>query len=225
MNEKNRTVVWGAILIVLGFFFLLQNFNLLGGLGDLVGTFVFGVLGVLGVGYYFTNRRHWWVLFPAFTFIGIAGSSFTNFVPFLRPLSGAVFLFSLSLAFWLIFLQKQPEHWWPAIPGGILTTLAFVDVADHFSGRAADSILMLGIAATFGLLWLLRRHTRNTDWALWVAIIALALAFISPFAVGAKLLFPLALIGVGGWMLLKTIRQNNTPSSGNDITIIPPPEA
>ncbi len=223
MNEKNRGALWGVILVVLGFFFLMQNFNLLGGLGDLVGTFVFGVLGVLGVGYYFSNRRHWWVLFPAFTFIGIAGSSFTDFVPFLRPLSGAVFLFSLSLAFWLIFLQKQPEHWWPAIPGGILTTLAFVDVADHFSGRAADTILLLGVAATFGLLWLLRRRA-NTDWALWVAIIALVLAVISPFAVGAKLLFPLALIGIGGWMLLKNSRRHNITSE-NDITILPPPEA
>ncbi len=223
MNEKNRTAVWGVILIVLGFFFLMQNFNLLGGLSDLVGAVMFGVLGVLGVGYYFTNRRHWWILFPAFTFIGIAGSSFTNFIPFLRPLSGAVFLFSLSLAFWLIFLQKQPEHWWPAIPGGILTTLAFVDVADHFSGRAADTIMLLGVAATFGLLWLLRRHA-NTDWALWVAIIALGLAVISPFAVGAKLLFPLALIGIGGWMLLKNNRHN-VSSSDNDITVLPPPEA
>jgi len=223
MNERNRTAVWGVILVVLGLFFLMQNFNLLGGLGDLLGTFVFGVLGVLGVGYYFSNRRHWWVLFPAFTFIGIAGSSFTDFVPFLRPLSGAVFLFSLSLAFWLIFLQKQPEHWWPAIPGGILTTLAFVDVADHFSGRAADTIMLLGIAATFGLLWLLRRHA-NTDWALWVAVIALVLAFVSPFAVGAKLIFPLALIGIGGWMLLKNNRRNHATLPDDDMTILPPPE-
>lgn len=223
MNGKNRGAIWGVILVVLGFFFLMQNFNLLDGISDLAGTFIFGVLGVLGVGYYFSDRRHWWVLFPAFTFIGIAGSSFTDFIPFLRPLSGAVFLFSLSLAFWLIFLQKQPARWWPVIPGGILTTLAFVDVADHFSGRAADTIMMLGIAATFGLLWLLRRHA-NTDWALWVAIAALALAVISPFAVGAKLVFPLALIIIGGWLLLKNSRRNGA-STGNDVTILPPPEA
>jgi len=171
------------------------------------------------------NKRQWWVLFPAFTFLGLAGSSFTDFVPFLRPLSGAVFLFALSLAFWVIFLQKQPHHWWPAIPGGILTTLAFVDVADHFSGRAADSIFMLGIAATFGLLWLLRRHTRNTGWALWVAIAALILAVLAPISAGSKLLFPVALIGIGGWMLLKAGRRNNTPSSSTDMTILPPPEA
>jgi len=46
MTNKNSRSLWGAVLIVLGFFFLLQNFHLLGSLGNLVSVGMFGLLGI-----------------------------------------------------------------------------------------------------------------------------------------------------------------------------------
>jgi len=218
MQTKNRSVIWGAVLVLFGVFFLMQNFNLLGGLGNLLGVALFGGIGLLGVSYYFQRRRHWWILFSAFVFIGISGSSFTDMIPFLRPLSGGVFLFSLSLAFWLIFLQNQTHYWWAVIPGGILTSLAFIDVIEHFIWGNTGSLMLLGIAATFGLLWLMREKL-NTGWAKWPALILLAIVALNFIPLAGKILFPVVLIIIGMLLLWRNRSKNNPRSS--DI-ILPP---
>ncbi len=218
MQTKDRGVIWGAVLVLFGVFFLMQNFNLLGGFGDFLGVVMFGGIGLLGVGYYFRRRRHWWILFPAFVFIGIAGSSFTDMIPFLSPLSGGVFLFSLSLAFWLIFLQNQTRFWWAVIPGGILTSLAFIDVIEHFIWGNTDSLVLLGIAATFGLLWLMREKL-NTDWAKWPALILLAIVALNFIPLAGKILFPAVLIIIGMSLLWRNRAGRNARS--NDIMLPP----
>lgn len=205
---KNRSYLWGFILIAFGIFALLNNFNLLGSFDDFIAAAMFGGFGVLGLGYYFANKHQWWVLFPAFAFLGISGSILTSSLPIINQFSGGVFLFSLSLAFWLLFLQNQSRFWWAVIPGGILTTLALIETLSHFGSRAEDSVLFLGIAVTFGLLWLFRAKT-GADWAKWVALGALAFVVFGSLFGAMNLLVPLGLIGFGLWILFKNTRKSN----------------
>jgi len=208
MTSHNRRIVLGIALIVAGFFFLLDNFRLLGDFGNLVEAAVFGVIGFLFLSAYLSNRRHWWPLLPAAVLLGIAGTSLAEQIPLLRPFSGGIFLFFLSLAFWVIFVGQR-RSWWAVIPAGVLTTLAFISVLDEFvrGDALTDSLFFIGIGLTFGVLWLMRHHS-GTGWAIWPAAISLAFGLFLPAARYFDRLWPFVLIAVGLWMLWRNISQN-----------------
>ncbi|RME48992.1 MAG: hypothetical protein D6796_05555 [Caldilineae bacterium] len=208
MTSQNRRVFWGVMLIVAGIFFLLDNFRLLGGLSEWVQAALFGMLGLLFLGGYLNNRRHWWSLFPAAVLLGLAGTMLADQISFLRPFSGGIFLFCLSLAFWAIFVGRK-RVWWPVIPAGVLTTLAFVSVVDEFTrgDSLTDSLFFIGIGLTFGVLWLIR-HNTGTEWALWPALAALGFGLFMPLMRYFDLAWPLVLIAVGAWLLWRNLSRN-----------------
>lgn len=221
MRRKNQSIFWGIVLVVLGFFFLVQNFNLLGGVGDVLGGMVFGVLGLLGLGFYFQNRHHWWLAIPSFVFIGLGISSFVNVIPFIREFSGSIFLLSLAAGFWVVYLHR-PVAWWALIPAGVLTTIAVVDAIQQFTPRGTDTIMMLGLAATFWFLWTRRAHTR-AYWAKWPAIGLVIFALLDFVPLAGKLIFPAILILIGAGILWRNYQRQQIGSSSN-ITILPPEE-
>jgi len=204
---KNKSYLWGFILIVFGIFALLNNFNLLGSFDNFIAMAMFAGFGVLGLGYYFSNKHQWGILFPTFAFLGISGSILASSLPIINQFSGGIFLFTLSLAFWLLFLQNQSRFWWAVIPGGILTTLSFIETLGHFGAFSENNVLFLGVAATFGLLWLFRARTGAT-WAKWVSLGALAFVVIGPLFGAMNIFIPLAMIGLGLWILLKNTRKS-----------------
>ena len=213
MTSQNRRAFWGVMLIVAGIFFLLDNFRLLGNLSEWVQAALFGILGIFFLGGYLSNRRHWWPLFPAAVLLGIAGTSLAEQISFLRPFSGGIFLFVLSLAFWAIFVERR-QVWWPVIPAGVLTTLAFVSVLDELTpgDSLTDSLFFIGIGLTFGVLWLIR-HNSGTGWAIWPAAAALGFGLFLPATRYFDRLWPFVLIVVGLWMLWRNLSRSGTPNA------------
>ena len=87
--------------------------------------------------------------------------------------------------------------------------------------RGADTIMLLGLAATFWFLWV-RRATTRAHWAKWVAIGLLVFALLDFVPFAGRLLFPGALILIGAGLLWKNYQRQRINSPSNNITILPP---
>lgn len=203
MNNQSKRVFWSVILIIFGFFFLLNNFRVFGDISDLFWAGVFGTGAFFSLLHYLKRPNQWWALFPTAVLGGIAGVialDTMHLTPHTDDVSGSFFMASLALPFLIIFVRES-AHWWAAIPGGVLATLANTIAVDSFaSGDMAGSLFFIGLGLTFGMLWL-NRATSNTDWAKWPASILIGFGFFTSVAPYFDRAWPLVLIAVGLWML------------------------
>lgn len=201
--KDNRTGAFaiGALLVALGALFLLQNFGLFGSFGNFIWLVLFGVGGLAFLYVFAVNPQQWWAVIPGFVLLGLAaligfGDRLGNWAP-------AFFLGSIGLAFWVIFVVRR-EFWWSLIPAGTLTTLAFVSaLADRIPEMAFVGIFFLGLAATFGLVYLLSGPVTRQKWALIPAGILAVVGVLLMLSLGGLInyLWALGLIGVGVYLL------------------------
>ena len=132
-------VLWGALLILAGLAFLLQN--IIGfPIGGIFWGVIFGIAGLVFLSVYISNRQHWWALIPAgvmFTLAIVAGLD--QFIS--GGGVGGIFFLGLGLTFALIALlpTSQGRMRWAWIPAGVLIFMGMVVFA------ATENI--------FGFLW------------------------------------------------------------------------
>ena len=121
---------------------------------------------------------------------------------------GAIVMLGIGLSFWLIYGINR-ENWWAIIPGGVLVTLAVVAGVDPYVGdNAGGGIFLLGLGLTFALLGVLPSPQGRMQWAFIPAGIILVIAFflLSPLLPLLKFLWPVALIILGGYFILRNFR-------------------
>jgi hypothetical protein len=206
---KSRTI-WGALLIVLGILFLLESLEILviGGAWAILFA-----IGGLAFGYTFLeNRDHWWAIIPAFVLLSLGVLiGVDTYAPKLGDQwGGSIFLLGLALSFWVIFLTTRFEQWWAVIPGGILLTLAvLIGFEPLIGGDAFAGLLMLGFAATFLVVSLMPTPDGPMRWALIPAGVmgALGVILLTAATQLANLIWPTALILIGGYLLLRNARR------------------
>ena len=153
---------------------------------------------------YFTKKEQWWAIIPGLTLLGLSLSgldSLLNFYPG-SSWTGAVFLGCIGLAFWLIYLRRQ-DQWWAIIPGGVLLTLAAVAGLDNIPDWS-EVIFFLGLAVTFALVGILPNQL-DTRWAFIPAAVlaVLGVALFAPFRSAMLLIWPVALIALGVFILIR----------------------
>lgn len=205
MKKDQSRMIWGLLLILTGILFFLQEFQILGSAFE----YLWVILMAAGAGaflwIYFTKRDRWWAVIPGLTLLGLTFVGLENIIQVLPGgnWSGAVFLGCIGLAFWLVYLRRQ-EQWWAIIPGGVLVTLALVAGLDYLSGWG-DVIFFLGMGLTFGLVALLPNPNNDTRWAFIPAGILsfLGLALFAPFQSVINYVWPILLIGLGAFVLLR----------------------
>lgn len=208
MKRSYAPSAFGLLLVGLGVLFLLQNFAILTFGWDLIWAVLFGVGGVAFVAVFLNNREQWWAIIPGFTLLGLAGLLGLEaiFPESLGGWGGTLFLGAISLAFWVIFAIRR-ENWWAVIPGGVLLTLALVaGLAEITGGEVTGGLFFLGLAATFGLVYLLPTPEGRMKWAIIPASIlgamgVLILMATTPFI---NYLGPAALILVGLYLVYRS---------------------
>lgn len=206
----NKSTLWGVLLIALGAFFLLQVTGIFGVLSDLFWSLAFAAGGAVFLYVFLTGlRTNWWAAIPGFTLFGLAATIFyDNFAPpFFADIGGAVFLASIGAGFAAIFFTNR-EQWWAIIPGGALLSVAGVVVADatDFPLLNPASVLFIGLGLTFALLGLMSTYLNtNLRWAYVPAAVLFVMGFVifTPFVGALAWIWPLALIGVGAWLVLR----------------------
>ncbi len=199
--------IWGVALIVMGVFFLAQQLGLFGRLQFPFWALAFGLLGLIFLFTFITDRRQWWSLIPGFILLGLAlviVNEQNEFIP--AQQAGALFLLSIGLPFLLIYLIDR-RMWWALIPGGVLSVLALITflAGRDLSGQAIAAILFFGLAIVFALVRFTTRSNPYMGWATWVAILLAAIGALLLIAgpQAASLVGPAILIGLGVFLLVR----------------------
>jgi hypothetical protein len=204
MKKDQSRLIWGGILILSGILFLLQELNILGNAFQYLWLILMAAGAAVFIWIYFTKKEQWWAIIPGLTLLGLSLSgldSLLNFYPG-SSWTGAVFLGCIGLAFWLIYLRRQ-DHWWAIIPGGVLLTLAAVAGLDNILDWS-EVIFFLGLAVTFALVGILPNQL-DTRWAFIPAAVlaVLGVALFAPFRSAMLLIWPVALIALGVFILFR----------------------
>lgn len=219
----NKQMLWGALLILLGVFFLLQATGILGALSDLFWTLAFTAAGGVFLYTFLTAvQERWWAAIPGFTLLGLAATIFYGRFapPMLAGVSGALFLGSIGLGFLAVFITN-PRQWWAIIPGGALVSLAGVAALDamRIGFLNPASVLFVGLGVTFGVLGLMSGYlNQNLRWAYIPAAILLlmGLVVVTPFVGALAWVWPLALIVVGAYLILRRSEASSSSLEAAD---------
>lgn len=214
MMKKSKTnfllsVVGGILLVAAGVIFLLDNLGLIMLDWEMLIGPMFAIGGLVFLMVFILNTDDWWALIPGFVLMGIGIIIFMddNMQAVADRWSGAVFLGFLGLAFFLIYITHV-NQWWAIIPGGVLLTLAGVTLVPG-EGDVSGIIFFLGLALTFGLVYILPKPTGKLKWALYPSGILLLIGVL--IALGAAnlmdYLLPLVLLIVGGYVIYRSMRK------------------
>jgi signal transduction histidine kinase len=200
-------LIWGVALIAIGAFFLAQQLGLFGPLQLPFWAFAFGLLGVIFLFTFLTDRQQWWALIPGCILLGLTlmiVNSENHFIT--DQQAGGLFLFSIGLPFLLIYLVDR-RMWWALIPGGILSILALITFVSGgaVSGQVVAAIMLFGLAAVFAVLRFATQSNPYMGWATWVAFILAAIGALLLITgpVATAVVGPAILIGLGLLLLAR----------------------
>ena len=204
MKKDQSRLILGGALILAGILFLLQELNILGNAFQYLWLILMAAGAAVFIWIYFTKKEQWWAIIPGLTLLGLSLSSLDSLLNFYpgSNWTGAVFLGCIGLAFWLIYLRRQ-DQWWAIIPGGVLLTLAAVAGLDNILDWS-EVIFFLGLAGTFALVGILPNQL-DTRWAFIPAAVlaVLGVALFAPFKSVMLLIWPVALIALGVYILFR----------------------
>ena len=205
MKRFNLRDGFGFGLIILGALMLLENLGILrGGTGLFFGALIL-MVAVYFFGNYIRNpRAGWWNIIPAMALLGMALESLLGALlpKALTFLAGSSFLICLGLAFLLVYAADR-ARWWGIIPGGVLLTLATVNIT-HTPNE--PGLLLLGLGITFLLVGLLPTGGGANEWAFIPALILIAIGAFLFSGTSLALIqtyLPWILIGLGVLTILR----------------------
>lgn len=179
--------------------------------GEVIGALVLWAIALPFLVVYLSNRTNWWALIPA----GVMGV--IGIIPLLTlgasgEVVGAFVLFAIAIAFFVVYFWSI-KNWWALIPAGIAATIGLIVLLSSAGELSLgftvelNGILFLGLAITFGILWL-RRASQPTEWAKYPAIVLAAAALVAfVLGSGVQLAWPVLLIVFGGLFLYAGLRR------------------
>lgn len=197
---------------------LVENVN-----GQLLTALVIYAIGLPFLVIYLLNRNRRWALITTLI-IAVCGAMplLDTVIGIDTEVMGTAFLFLFALCFIAITIWSK-KNWWAIIPGGFFASLGlsstveilvphkeYPSLPNTLSWDVYIWVLFLGLAVTFGVLWLLRK-TQTTDWAKYPAVGLLAIAVLS-FIQGPRFaeLWPAtAMLVVGAMFLLAIFPRKN----------------
>lgn len=217
MKRETGSIILASLLILAGALFLLGNFGLFD-VGSVFIALLFGAGGLVFLAAFLTNTdQHWWALFPGFALLGIGALIALSaiFPQAGAVLGGGLFLGTLSLSFWIVYLL-HPDRWWAVIPGGVLLTLAVVatlgSTSVPFLAELGGAIFFFGLALTFGLLYFLPTAQGRQAWAVYPAAGCAVLGLITLIGTSSvfNFIWPAILILVGLYIIYRNSQRRKT---------------
>lgn len=213
MRKDQGAFIWGIVLVLVGLLFLFQSLGFLDNVGDIVWALGFGVAGAVFCGAFLNNRAQWWAVIPGFTLLGLAILMGTAALHSgLEDLVGVpLFLGAIGASFWVIY-ATQRRFWWAIIPGGVMFSVALLVFLEALPLPFDVAwVIMLGIAATFGAVSMVRTENgKRLSWALIPAGILgiIGLMLMVEAVALLRYVWPVALIAGGVVFLLRYARRN-----------------
>jgi len=208
MKSINWKMFVGIALLLMGGLTLLDTLNIIPGLDNVWTWMVAAVFALAGGAFFYAliidREQNWWAIIPGMALVGLCLTIITGSIRLIDDFSGSVFLGSIAVAFWIVYLINQ-KNWWGIIPGGVLTTLALI-ASPLGWGVYAGVLFFLGLSATFALLALLPKGGEKFSWPWIPAAVLFALASVLALSAESLLqyLWPLGLILAGVFMIGRT---------------------
>ncbi|HOT91056.1 MAG TPA: hypothetical protein PLJ78_02830 [Anaerolineae bacterium] len=206
MKHIESRTFWGIVLIAAGVLFLLQSLGLpiLNNLWPLV----LSVAGMVFLYRFLTERHNWWAVIPGMALLGLGALiTFERLFPKAPDNWGAViFMGSLSLSFLAVYGRTAARQWWAIIPAGVLGTITLLIGFEPYMGDDVFAgLFLLGIAATFALVYFLPTPAGRMRWAAYPAAIVGGIGFLILISVTwlSRMLAPLAIIVFGVYLILR----------------------
>lgn len=187
---------WAYALVAGGVLLLAAQLGWLGWMS----SWLWAALFLLGAAFFILRFRrepaHWWALLPGAALAGI-GLTFVA-----GDVGGALFLGALGAGFAAVYVSGR-ERWWAIIPGGVLLTLAVIAWLDVRAARWDTGwLFFVGLAVTFGLLAVLPEQQGRHRWAIYPALGATALVFVTVLSGAVTgVVLPLLLVAAGVYLI------------------------
>lgn len=206
MKEIESKTFWGILLIAGGLLFLMQSLGLL--MLDNLWPIIFAAPGAVFLYAFIRRQENWWAAMPGMALLGIGTLiAFSQIFPRANDAwGGAIFLGSLAVAFLAVYLRTAAREWWAIIPAGVLGTLTTTILLEPILGdRFTGGLFMLGMGATFALVYLLPSPTGRMRWAIYPASILGGIGVLTLISATQiiRVLGPLAIIGFGLYLILR----------------------
>lgn len=179
MSKLNWRILAGGGLILLGVIALLDVLFQID-LGGMLWSVLFLAGGIAFLAVLASDRNQWWAAIPGFTLLGIGTLiGLSRLAPAVTDqIGGAIVLGGIGLSFIVVFLLNR-NFWWALIPAGVMTSLVVMLVLEPFFGDSVAWVFLLGLAATFGVVYLIPGPGgERMEWALWPAGIMLIVSLI-----------------------------------------------
>jgi hypothetical protein len=212
--EKSKTrllipIIGGILLIAVGVLLLLDTLGVFQfAWGMLIGPLI-GLGGLVFLAVFILFKKEWWAVIPGFILIAVGLTIFMDqqVQDFSGRWGSLLFMSILGLAFLLVFIT-HPENWWAIIPAGVLITLGGISLLDG-SDWLEGGLLFLGLALTFGLVYILPKPAGKLKWALYPAAILLVISIAVFLGVENLINFvwPVALLIAGGYVVYRALRR------------------
>lgn len=226
MSKPSDSVIWGAVLLVIGVGLLVWNLDILASM-EITATWVvvalFALSGLAFVFSYLNKRSAWWRLIPGFTLLALAAVLFLSARGAPATWVAAVLLAGVTLAFLVIYLSDREERWWALIPFGsvaVMVVVAALSTRPAVAPSLLGAVLFGGMGLVFFLIYALARERQRFGWALvpaatlgimGLAALAAYLPTALPALAEAQRLWPVLLVVVGagllGYAALRASRQ------------------
>jgi predicted permease len=210
MRRVEWRVLVGILLVAVGALLLLQTLGIFRFVWDFVWSILFLAGGVAFLVAFLGREEDWWAVIPGMALLGIGALIGLSIIGLGEIIGGAVFLGALSLSFWLVYLRRR-ENWWAVIPGGVLLTLAVVAGLEQVVPWAeTGGLFFVGLALTFGAVYLLPTPQGRMTWALIPAAVLLVVGLVVVLATSTVLqyLWPAVLILFGGFLVLRALLRS-----------------
>lgn len=206
MKEIESRTFWGILLIVGGLLFLGQSLGLV--MLNNLWPIIFVAAGAVFLYAFIRQRENWWAAMPGMALLGIGTLiAFDQIFPRAAGAwGGAIFLGSLAVAFLVVYLRTAGHEWWAIIPAGVLGTLTATILFEPLFGDGfTGGLFMLGMAATFALVYFLPTPAGRMHWAIYPAGILGGIGVLTLVAATQimRVLGPLAIIGFGLYLILR----------------------
>ncbi|MFA5303029.1 MAG: hypothetical protein WC393_00640 [Candidatus Nanoarchaeia archaeon] len=134
---NNSSIITGVILILFGTFLLLDSFNIL----KFNANFVLMIIGVIFLlAYFFTKKSG--MLIP-----GVMLSLFSIILVFNLSYLPYLWVISISLSFFAVYLTKEKYTSWALIPGSILLAISLIIIFEYYTTINALPLILILIGA------------------------------------------------------------------------------